>query len=97
MIVADPGLGFGAEQNPAYRPSGIFLGLPRFALLEAGFFLRAYRPSACLWPVSGLPARPAGDGSRDVSVRVGIIPAFQRSGGGPACWRALTYCLAMEG
>jgi len=51
MIVADPGLGFGAEQNPAYRPSGIFLGLPRFALLEAGFFLRAYRPSAYLRPV----------------------------------------------
>lgn len=40
MIVADPGLGFGSEQNPAYRPSGIL-------------FYWAYRPSAYLRPDKG--------------------------------------------
>lgn len=79
MIVADPGLGLGTEQNPAYRPSGIFLGLPRFALLEADFFLRAYRPLADLRPV-GLALAPSLSASRNPNSDYPRISVFwQRS------------------
>ena len=77
MIVADPGLGFGAEQNPAYRPSGIFLGLPRFALLEAGFFLRPFGLRPTLGP-QGWPLAPSLSASHNPNSDYPRISAFWR-------------------